>query len=99
MVPSNGGTPRLITEHPNSYWHSWSPDAKTIIFTRPDHGSLKIYAISVGGGEQTALTSGNGVSDDPDYSPDGNYIYFNSDRSGSMHILRMRQDGSVPEQI
>jgi len=99
IVPSNGGTPRLITEHPNSYWHSWSPDGKVIVFTRPDHGSLNIYAISAEGGEERALTAGNGVSDDPDFSPDGKYIYFNSDRSGNMQIWRMRPDGSGPEQV
>jgi hypothetical protein len=99
IVPSNGGTPRLVTEHPNSYWHSWSPDGKMIVFTRPDHGSLNIYAISADGGEEMALTSGHGVNDDPDYAPDGRYIYFNSDRSGTMQIWRMRPDGSEPEQV
>jgi TolB protein len=99
IVPSNGGTPRLVTEHPNSYWHSWSPDGKTVVFTRPDHGSLNIYAISADGGEEVALTSGHGVNDDPDYAPDGRYIYFNSDRSGTMQIWRMRPDGSEPEQV
>jgi hypothetical protein len=99
IIPSSGGTPRLITEHPNSYWHSWSPDGKTLLFTRPDHGSLNIYAISVEGGEERVLTSGKGISDDPDYSPDGKYIYFNSDRSGTMQIWRMRPDGSGSEQV
>ena len=99
VIPSNGGTPRLITEHPNSYWHSWSPNGKTMVFSRPDHGSLNIYAISAEGGEERALTAGNGVSDDPDYSPDGKWIYFNSDRGGSMQIWRMRPDGSDPEQV
>jgi TolB protein len=99
IVPSNGGTPRLVTEHPNSYWHSWSPDGKTVVFTRPDHGSLNIYAISADGGEEMALTSGHGVNDDPDCAPDGRYIYFNSDRSGTMQIWRMRPDGREPEQV
>ena len=99
IVPLTGGTPRLVTEHPNSYWHSWSPDGKTIIFTRPDHGSGNIFAISVDGGEEHALTTGTGISDDPDCSPDGQYIYFNSDRGGSMQIWRMHPDGSAPEQI
>jgi Tol biopolymer transport system component len=99
IVPSNGGTPRLVTEHPNSYWHSWSPDGKTIVFTRPDHGSLNIYAISADGGEEMALTSGHGVNDDPDYAPNGRHIYFNSDRSGTMQIWRMRPDGSEPVQV
>jgi TolB protein len=99
IIPSGGGTPRLITEHPDSYFHSWSPDGNTIAFTRPSHGSGNIYSIPVQGGPETALTTGNGISDDPDYSPDGKYIYFNSDRSGSMQIWRMLADGSQPEQI
>lgn len=100
IVPSAGGTPRMVTEHPDSYFHSWSPDGKTIAFTRPSHGSGNIYAIAVEGGAETALTTGTGISDDPDYSPDGKYIYFNSDRAGStMQIWRMRADGSQPEQV
>ena len=99
IVPSAGGDPRLVTENPASYFHSWSPDGKTIAFTRPSHGSGNIYSISVDGGPEAALTTGAGISDDPDYSPDGKYIYFNSDRSGSMQIWRMLPDGSHPEQI
>jgi Tol biopolymer transport system component len=99
IVPSAGGMPRVVTEHPDSYFHTWSPDGKTIAFTRPSHGSGNIYAISADGGPETALTTGSGISDDPDYSPDGQYIYFNSDRSGSMEIWRMHADGSKPEQV
>jgi len=99
ILPSVGGEPRLVTENPNSYFHSWSPDGKTIAFTRPNHGAGNIYSISVDGGPETALTTGTGISDDPDYSPDGRFIYFNSDRTGSMQIWRMRPDGSEPEQL
>ena len=83
----------MVTQRAGAYWHSWSPDGKTLIFTRPDKGSLNIYAIGVDGSGETALTSGAGTSDDPDFSPDGKYIYFNSDRSGSMQIWRMHPDG------
>lgn len=99
VVPASGGSPRLVTEHPNSYFHSWSADGRTIIFTRPDHGASNIYAISAKGGPERALTTGTGISDDPDCSPDGRWIYFNSDRGGSMQIWRMHPDGSAPEQI
>lgn len=98
IVPATGGSPRLVTGNPNSYFHSWSPDGKTILFTRPDHGSINIFAIPADGGQEHALTTGTGTSDDPDYSPDGRYIYFNSDRGGSMQIWRMSPDGSSPEQ-
>lgn len=99
VVPLAGGTPRVVTENPYSYWHSWSPDGKTILFTRPSKGAGSIYAIPAEGGQEKALTTGTGISDDPDYSPDGRYIYFNSDRSGAMQIWRMLADGSAPEQM
>ena len=99
MVPAGGGTPRMVTANPDSYFHSWSPDGKTILFTRPIHGALNIYSIPAAGGPETALTAGAGVSDDPDYSADGQWIYFNSDRAGGMQIWRMRPDGSHPEQV
>ena len=35
----------------------------------------------------------------PEYSPDGKYIYFNSERSGHMQIWRMKADGSEQEQL
>ncbi|MGD0739568.1 MAG: hypothetical protein ABR957_08235 [Terracidiphilus sp.] len=99
IVPATGGAPRMVTANPDSYFHSWSPDGKTILFTRPSHGTLNIYAISPVGGAETALTTVTGVSDDPDFSPDGQWIYFNSDRAGGMQIWRMRPDGSQPEQV
>ncbi len=99
IIPATGGTPRMVTANPDSYFHTWSPDGKTIVFTRPSHGAGNIYAISVDGGVETALTTGTGISDDPDYSPDGQYIYFNTDRWGGMQIARMHADGSGVEQV
>jgi Tol biopolymer transport system component len=99
IVLAAGGAPRMVTANPDSYFHSWSPDGKTILFTRPSHGTLNIFAISPDGGAEIALTTGTGVSDDPDFSADGKWIYFNSDRAGGMQIWRMRPDGNQPEQV
>jgi TolB protein len=100
IVPSGGGTPRMLTAHPASYWHSWSPDGKTVVFTRPDHGAINLFAIPFEGGEEQALTTGTGISDDPDFAPDGKWIYFNSNRGGgSMQIWKMRPDGTGAEQV
>ena len=99
IIPAAGGQPRLVAQN-TSWFHSWSPDGKTIVYARGGpHGSGNFYAISVDGGPETALTTGDGLSDDPDYSPDQKYIYFNSDRWGGMQIGRMKPDGSQPEQV
>ena len=100
MLPAAGGPAKLITENPNSYWHGWSPDGATLLFVRPNNGKLIIYSIPAAGGEEKVLTPLDGVNDDPDYSPDGRYIYFNSNRAGgTMQIWRMKPDGTGPEQV
>jgi Tol biopolymer transport system component len=45
------------------------------------------------------LTRNAGHNDGPEYSPDGKYIYFNSDRTGLEQIWRMRPDGSHQERV
>ena len=100
ILPLSGGTPKQVTENSGSYFHSWSPDGKTILFTRFSEGSLNIYSVSVDGGTEKAMTVGKGISDDPDYSADGRYIYFNSDRGGgTMQIWRINADGTDPIQV
>lgn len=101
LVPAEGGKARQLTQLPGAYFHSWSPDGKTILFTRMEPGgALNIHAIAATGGEERALTAGKGVSDDPDYSADGAWIYFNSDRAGGpMQIWRMRADGAGAEPV
>jgi TolB protein len=39
------------------------------------------------------------LDDGPEYTADGQYIYWNSERSGLMKIWRMKADGSQPEQV
>ena len=51
------------------------------------------------GGEEKRLTTAKGLDDGPEYTPDGKFIYFNSDRTGLMQIWRMKPDGSDQEQV
>jgi Tol biopolymer transport system component len=102
-VPIAGGTPKRMTANTPSYFHSWSPDGKTLVFTGgrgKDTPEFDIYAMAAdGSGAERNLTNSKGLDDGPEYSPDGKYIYFNSVRSGSMQIWRMKPDGSDQEQV
>jgi hypothetical protein len=101
-VPIGGGTPKRITPLTPSYLHGWSPDGKTLVYTagRGKPSEFDIYAIaSDGSGTERNLTNNKGLDDGPEYSPDGKYIYFNSVRSGTMQIWRMKADGADPEQV
>jgi TolB protein len=99
-VPIDGGTPKRITPLTPSYLHGWSPDGTTLVYTGGRDREFDIYAIAADGtGTERKLTDVKGLDDGPEFSPDGQYIYFNSVRSGSMQIWRMRPDGSSPEQV
>jgi hypothetical protein len=102
-LPIAGGTPKQITTNAPSYWHGWSPDGQTLAFTgQRQHGDqldFDIYTISVNGGEEHRLTTAPGLDDGPEYSPDGQWIYFNSERTGHMQIWRMHPDGSQQQQV
>ncbi len=64
-----------------------------------DTSNFDVYSIPVEGGQEMRLTIAPGLDDGPEYSPDGAYIYFNSERTGQMQIWRMKPDGSDQEQV
>lgn len=70
-----------------------------MVYTAERNGEFDIYRIAASGGEETKLTTGKDLDDGPEYTPDGRYIYFNSNRTGLMQIWRMRPDGSRQEQV
>ena len=104
VLPVEGGTPRKVTSKGPSYLHGWSPDARYLTYTggrgnNYGNDNYDIYKISVDGGEEIRLTDAEALDDGSEYTPDGQYIYFNSTRSGTMQIWRMKPDGSEQEQV
>ncbi len=100
IVPVTGGPPHRLSEEGPSYVYSWSPDGATLAFAGRRAGKINdVYTIPVKGGFENRLTYGTGLNDAPDYSPDGQLIYFHSDRSGSIQIWRMKPDGKKQEQV
>ncbi|ARO30447.1 TolB-like protein [Rhizobium sp. NXC14] len=99
ILPVEGGTPRLITQNQPSYWHGWSPDGRQLAYCGIRDDLFDICTISVDGGVETRLTHGEGRNDGPDYSADGQWIYFNSSRTGLMQIWRIHPDGTGLEQV
>jgi catechol 2,3-dioxygenase-like lactoylglutathione lyase family enzyme len=100
VLPAAGGdTPRKLTNGTSgSFFHAWVPDSQAIAFTRGSAGKADIFTVPLAGGAETRLTSDT-VNDGPDYTPDGKFIYFDSLRSGSSQIWRMKSDGTAAEQI
>jgi len=99
-LPIEGGTPEKITPQAPSYLHGWSPDDNKLIYTGRRKGKYNIYKIPIKSNKnEIRLTNTEGLDDGSEYTPDGEYIYFNSNRTGTMQIWRMKPDGSEKEQV
>jgi TolB protein len=101
-VPITGGDPKLVTENTPSYLHGWNPNGKELVIVAQRNGSkiYQLYKVSLKDNKETALTNNkSGHVDGPEYSPDGKYIYYNANATGTMQIWRMKPDGSDKEQL
>ena len=91
----------MVTAAP-SYFHGWSPDGRYLAYVLQHPGAngapanYDIFRVPAAGGESEQLDSNPGYDDGPDYSYDGKWIYFNSDRSGNWDVWRIPADGAGP---
>ena len=84
----------------DSYQPGWSPNGERIAFwTVGDGGTRSIKTVSRTGGEAVVVTDNSLLDWNPVWSPDGKYLYFSSNRGGSMNFWRVKIDekSGVPQ--
>jgi Tol biopolymer transport system component len=96
-LPRAGGVPQQITQKTPSYYHGWSPDGKMLAYCAQRDKNFDLYVIPLEGGDEIRVTAHPGHDDGPDYSPDGRWIYFNSDRGGETSIWRIPAGKAAPQ--
>jgi Tol biopolymer transport system component len=90
-------TAKPITSDGKAGEPTWSPDGRIVYFSYSDGN---IWVMDPDGSNPKQLTSDTrGGNFYPRASPDGHYIVFGSDRSGSEQIWRMDSDGNNPKQL
>jgi tricorn protease len=61
--------------------YSWSPDSKWVAYSKPDKMSeTKIYLYELSSNKKTAVTDGWYDCGNPNFSSDGKYLFFTSNR-------------------
>ena len=110
-LPVTGGMPRRISnvhsEPFHYYLHGISPDGLELVYVAIEGAGEKrrinLFAIPAAGGPDRRLSDIDRPNDGPEYSPDGQWIYFNSERAsakpGHAQIFRMARDGTCVEQL
>lgn len=72
----------------------FSPDGRSIVFSRAQNGNTDIYMIDLATRKQTRMTNDSAIETSPSFSPDGKQIVYQSDRGSSKQLYIMNADRS-----
>ena len=114
-VPWDGGTGQQITTPKSAdrrfrhYLHGVSPDGGSIAFVGTEAlgdtsaGTRSLWIRNILTGDENLVGDGYSPADGPEFSPDGNRLYFNSEINSTMpghaQIFRCDLDGGHLEQF
>jgi eukaryotic-like serine/threonine-protein kinase len=76
-----------------------SPDGTRLAFRRTVQTSSDIWILDLRRGGMARFTMNPGVEHDAVWSPDGAWIYYTSDQTGTAAIFRKAADSSRPEEL
>ncbi len=98
LIDVTTGSKRLLTEG-DAVQPSWSPRGDRIAYwgLHPGSGQRDIWTMPADGGEAVAVTNDEALDWNPVWSPDGEYLYFASNRGGSMNFWRVALDEKTGE--
>src|SRR2546426_1026328 len=106
-VASSGtpaGKPSRLTTGLNAHSISLSADGTRLAYSvYTSHANVWAIPIPTNGSVSVdraiQVTTGNQTVEEMALSPDGRWLYFDSDRAGTAHIYRMPVGGGEPEQL
>lgn len=79
---------------------AWSPNGQNLVVTLSRDGGSQIFLISASGaGEPRRLSTSSSIDTEAVFAPDGQSIYFVSDRGGSPQIYRMSLSSGAAQRV
>ena len=108
-APLLGGQATRITDDDGSFHflHGVSPDGRRLAYVDIEGGDFglpgRLRTMPSGGGPAETVDVGPGHCDGPEYSPDGGWLYLNTESfttaPGHAQLARVRHDGSGFERL
>jgi Tol biopolymer transport system component len=94
-VRPDGSDVRKLATTSNNGFPAFSPDGKRLVFrSGRDRAAKNLYVINADGSGVRRLTKGKWTDTMCDWSSDGEWIVFASDRGGNFEVWLIRPDGS-----
>ena len=93
VVDVDSGDARKISDG-DAVQPSWSPNGHRIAYwgLPPNSGQRDIWTVRADGSDPVPVTNDSFLDWNPVWSPDGQYLFFSSDRGGSLNLWRVPID-------
>jgi serine/threonine protein kinase len=93
-VDVRSGSARRLSALESATDVSWSPHGNRLAVSIQASGTrqMDVVTVDVASGEIVPLLTDSAMEWSPVWSPDGRFVYFTSDRSGSMNLWRFAMD-------
>ena len=78
---------------------AWSPDDRRLVIDAAIDGNSDVYVVSLDGAPPVRLTAEPGFDGLTEWSADGRWIYFSSDRSGRLEVWKAPAAGGQAMQV
>src|SRR5262249_16681377 len=99
MMDSDGSGQKQLTANAG-IWNGRPraiPERRSIVFSSTREGVSQLWRMDADGGNPTQLTTGLDPAYRATISPDGNWIYYNTEHDGS--VWKMRVTGGEPDLV
>ncbi len=98
---AEGGLPQPLTALNGVVFSPphWSPDGQRLVLTTFEEGQAEVYVVDAFGDKPRLLTDHPSNEVYPSFSADGRWVYFGSDRTGSMEIWKQPVGGGEARQV
>jgi TolB protein len=91
VVDAAGGAPRKLVEG-DAVQPQWSPSGARIVYWSNPRGQRDLYTVAASGGPAVPILEDAPLDWSPTWSRDGSFVYFSSNRGGTMALWRIEVD-------
>jgi serine/threonine-protein kinase len=100
--PADGTQPaeRLVADTYSVFPSSWSPDGRSLVFTRvPPTDQTDIGLFDLKTGRVAMIIASHAPEQHPRFSPDGRWLAYSSSETGNVEVFVASLDGKTKRQI